>query len=120
MNRTFFFYSLIYLPQLCCVSTNIQRILDDNRPLIEQHLKKLQQKINSYEKNMQNKLTEYISRDIRPPVLIIPCPTNRYSPEAFTKTRSFDIVIDNKNSSDSLIQMNTVNSEDSLSIADNQ
>ncbi|CAF1081911.1 unnamed protein product [Rotaria sordida] len=73
--------------QLCCISTNIQKIFDNNTYIIEKHLRKLQQKINSYNIDMKNKLTKYISRDIRPPVLVIPCPTNRYSSEFYSNNK---------------------------------
>ena len=43
---------------------------------------------------MRNKLDEYISRDIRPPVLVIPCPTNTYSPEIFAKMKAFNAIVD--------------------------
>jgi hypothetical protein len=64
---------------------------------------------------MRNKLAKYISRDIRPPVLLIPCPTNTYSPEIFTQMKSFNAVIDNKDSDHNLIQIKSVSSEDSSS-----
>ncbi len=64
---------------------------------------------------MRNKLAKYISRDIRPPVLIIPCPTNTYSPEIFAQMKSSNAVIDDKDSDHNLIQITSVNSEDSLS-----
>ena len=60
---------------------------------------------------MRDKLAKYISRDIRPPVLVIPCPTNTYSPEIFTQMKSSNAVIDKEDS-----DHNSVSSEDSLSI----
>ena len=55
----------------------IQKNLDYNKLLIEQNLKRIQQKILLFNKEMKEKLSLFISRDIRPPVLVIPCPGNR-------------------------------------------
>ncbi|CAF2648538.1 unnamed protein product [Rotaria sp. Silwood2] len=106
--------------QLCCISTNIQTILDDNTHIIEKHLRKLEQKINSYNIDMKNKLAKYISRDIRPPVLVIPCPINTYSPERSNQIKSSNIVINNKDSDQNSIQTTSTDSEDSLSTTENE
>jgi len=36
-------------------------------------LKIIQQKIVRYNQEMKSKLAEYIARDVRPPVLVVPC-----------------------------------------------
>jgi hypothetical protein len=65
---------------------------------------------------MKNKLAKYISRDIRPPVLVIPCPTNTYSPEIFAQMKSSNAIMNEKDFDHNLIQIPSVTSEDSLSI----
>ncbi|CAF1637227.1 unnamed protein product [Rotaria magnacalcarata] len=74
--------------QLCCISLNIQKILDDNTHVIEKHLRRIQRKINSYEIDMKTKLEKFIARDIRPPVLVIPCPNSTQSSENVEYPRS--------------------------------
>jgi hypothetical protein len=64
---------------------------------------------------MRKKLSEYISRDIRPPVLVIPCPTNTYSPEIFTQAKSCNAVTDDQHN---LTRTTSVSSEDSLSLGE--
>jgi hypothetical protein len=81
--------------------------------VIEEHLRTLQQKLNSYDKDMRNKLDKYISRDIRPPVLVIPCPTSIYSPEIFAKIKSSNAIADDNDSDQNIV---SISSEDSLSM----
>ncbi len=81
--------------------------------MIEEHLRILQQKLNSYDKDMRNKLDKYISRDIRPPVLVIPCPTSIYSPEIFAKIKSSNAIADDNDSDQNIV---SISSEDSLSM----
>jgi hypothetical protein len=84
--------------------------------VIEEHLRTLQQKLNSYDKDMRNKLDKYISRDIRPPVLVIPCPTSNYSPEIFAKMKSSNAIADDNDSDQNSVQITSISSEDSLSM----
>lgn len=86
-------------------------MLDTNSSAIDQHLRQLQKKFHAYHQDMQSKLTNYISRDIRPPVLVIPCPADDASPELFTKMRSANRTADDQDQTD----VRAVSSEDSLS-----
>jgi hypothetical protein len=76
-------------------------------------LRKLQQNFNSYDKDMRNKLAKYISHDIRPPVLVIPCPTTTPSS---AQIKSCNAIMDDTDSDHNLVQITTISSEDSLFI----
>ncbi|CAF3872568.1 unnamed protein product [Adineta steineri] len=111
LNKTFRLLPILQniQKQLCCISINIQKILDKNSFGIKQHLRNVQDKLNAYNNEMKNKLDKYISRDIRPPMLVIPCPTNNSSREFFSKINSSNVI------DHDLIQTTSVSSEDSLS-----
>ncbi|UJR09696.1 hypothetical protein I4U23_013928 [Adineta vaga] len=99
--------------QLCCLSRMIQNILDENSLMIKEHLSKLQEKLVSFHRNMKNNFDQYMSRDIRPPTLVIPCPPHTFSREIYTKIKSSNAFIDDDNDSD--YTLTNVGSEDSLS-----
>jgi hypothetical protein len=73
--------------QLCCISKTIERILDVNSSTIDQYLQHLQDIVGRYKQTMNDKLDVYQTRDIRSPVLIIPCPTEDSSSRLFTNMR---------------------------------
>ena len=67
--------SLIPFDQLCNISITIQRLLETNGKTIDAHLRQVETKLKMYDREMKEKLTEFLARDVRPPVLVIPCPT---------------------------------------------
>jgi hypothetical protein len=79
-------------------------------------LRRLQEKLNSYDKNMRDKLARFMARDIRPPVLVIPCPTNTFSPDIYTKMKSSNALVDTDDSDHNRIEIRSVHSDDSLNI----
>jgi hypothetical protein len=86
-------------------------MLDTNSSAIDQHLRQLQKKFHAYHQDMQSKLMNYISRDIRPPVLVIPCPADNGSPELLAKMQFSNSTAEDQEQTDA----RAISSEDSLS-----
>lgn len=96
------------------MSRHIQSQLDANASLIQAHLSKLRETLFAFDQDMRSKLDRFISRDVRPPVLVIPCPPKRHSREIYATAKSNNALVEDDESECDLVPITRINSEDSL------